>query len=193
MPRCDQTQKVDQTEKAMGPTIRVPVPAGTKERQTVGRSVMAPIPDGERTQVVPTLRHQPDGQTMRLSDADGPQEHPNIDPVDDSDLTGETFHTVFGNLLGIYKWEWDRVPSLDEIKEGMNRRVQSDCLRLRGRPRQTRLAGWHGGWTAEGVGIFAADIWGLPRRGPTRHLGHASVVVRTSADHGQSNPGPVAC
>jgi hypothetical protein len=163
MPGCDQTQKV------------------------------AAIPDGERTQVVPTLHHQPDVQMMRSSDANGSPEHPNLDPVDDSDLTGETFRTVFGNLLGIYKWEWDRVPSLDEIKEGMDRRVQSDCLRLRGRPRQTRLAGWHGGRTAEGVGIFAADIWGLPRRGPTRHLGHASVVVRTSADHGHSTPGPVAC
>jgi hypothetical protein len=102
----------------------------------------------------------------------------------EEDIEGETFRTVFGSLLGIYTWECDRVPSVDEVQGAMDLRVRTDCAPLHLRSKRTRLAGWHGGWTPEGVGIFAADIWSVPSTGPARHLGRVSVVVRTPLDTG---------
>jgi hypothetical protein len=112
---------------------------------------------------------------------------------DGQDIEGETFRTVFGSLLGVYTWDCDRVPSMDEVQEAMEHRVQEDCATLNRQPKQTRLAGWHGGWTTEGVGIFAADIWGLPRRGPSRHLGRTSLVVHTPARRTLPRSHGVAC
>ncbi|HEX4219034.1 MAG TPA: hypothetical protein VHZ02_11730 [Acidimicrobiales bacterium] len=109
------------------------------------------------------------------------------------DIEGETFHTVFGNLLGIYTWECDRVPSVDEVHAAMEHRVRTDCATLRLRSKRTRLAGWHGGWTPEGVGIFAADIWSDPRKGPARHLGRLSLVVHTPLGTGLCLSRGIAC
>jgi hypothetical protein len=114
-------------------------------------------------------------------------------PLDESGLHGELFHTVLGSLLGIYTWECDRVPSVGDLRAAMERRVQVDCGKVRPRPRHTYLAGWHGGWTPEGVGIFAADIWGQPRRGSCRAVGRANVVVRTPDDRGLCVPQGIAC
>jgi hypothetical protein len=116
-----------------------------------------------------------------------------VGPLDESGLQGEIFHTVLGGLLGIYSWECDRVPSVGDLRAAMERRVQADCGKLKHRPRRTYLAGWHGGWTPEGVGIFAADIWGLPRRGSCRTVGRANVVVRTPDDRGLCIPQGIAC
>jgi hypothetical protein len=111
----------------------------------------------------------------------------------EDDVEGETFRTVFGCLLGVYTWECHRVPSDDEIQEVMGQRVQTDCARLHHRPEPARLAGWHGGWTTDGVGIFAADIWGRSGDVPARHLGRLSVIVRTPNDTGVSTSRGIAC
>jgi hypothetical protein len=134
------------------------------------------------TQIVPTYEPEPYRQTAQASDGSGPPGQNGTDPAtvgrfDGQAIEGETFRTVFGSLLGVYTWECDRVPSVGEVHEAMEHRVQKDCAKLSRQPKRTRLAGWHGGWTTEGVGIFAADIWGLPRRGPSRHVGRTSLVV----------------
>jgi hypothetical protein len=148
------------------------------------------------TQVVPVyMPERSYRQAVRLSgvsgsggpaDAakDGWIDHANDRGCQEDEIEGETFRTVFGNLLGVYAWECDWVPAIDEVQVAMEHRVQTDCGRLNHRPKDTRLAGWHGGWTAEGVGIFAADIWGVPRKGPGRHLGRVSLVVRAPVDTG---------
>jgi hypothetical protein len=111
----------------------------------------------------------------------------------EDDVEGETFRTVFGSLLGVYTWECHRVPSDDEIQAVMEHRVQTDCARLHHRPERSRLAGWHGGWTTEGVGIFAADLWGMSHNGPARHLGRLSVIVRAPSEAGLSTAQGMAC
>jgi hypothetical protein len=157
------------------------------------------------TQIVPV--YMPEGsyrQTSRLSgvsrsggrtDAakDGWIDHVDAHGRREDEIEGETFRTVFGNLLGVYTWECDRVPAIDEVQVAMEHRVQTDCGRLNRRPKDTRLAGWHGGWTTEGLGIFAADIWGVPRKGPGRHLGRVSLVVRTPVDTGMCVSQGIAC
>jgi hypothetical protein len=112
---------------------------------------------------------------------------------DEHQLEGETFHTVIGTLKGIYTWECDHVPSEEYVHTAMNLRVQADCRQLRRHPRRTELAGWHGSWTSEGIGIFAADIWGVSRVGSSRRLGGASVVVRTPLDQGSRTWDRMAC
>jgi hypothetical protein len=156
------------------------------------------------TQIVPVSEPATSNrQTPRPSDASG-SSGDMTDPATDvrfdgngervgDDVEGETFRTVFGSLLGVYTWECQRVPSDDEIQVVMEHRVQTDCARLNHRPKRTRLAGWHGGWTTEGVGIFAADIWGMSRNGPARHLGRLSVIVRTPKDTGLSASQGIAC
>jgi len=74
--------------------------------------VIAPIPDSEKDQVVPTFNHHPDGADEAIVDAEGDRRR-----IPTSILAGtmpiyrgRPFRTVFGNLLGIYKWEGDRVP-----------------------------------------------------------------------------------
>jgi hypothetical protein len=123
---------------------------------------------------------------------------------DDRDaLDGEAFITAFGQVLGVYTWDATSVPTVARIQAALARRAGWDCRRFRRRPRQTRLVGWHGGWTEEGVGIFAAEIWGVSKRGPDRPLGRASLVVRTPGRRrrlggprpglltaGQTPPGP---
>jgi hypothetical protein len=106
---------------------------------------------------------------------------------------GEMFQTVFGGLRGVYTWECDHVPSEDEVREGMCVRVVRDCRRLRSRDRCTQLSEWHGGFTPEGVGVFATDIWSTSEERRTRHVGSASVIVRTPSDTGSRTWNGVAC
>ena len=62
---------------------------------------------------------------------------------------------------GVYTWECDHVPSEEEVREGLCVRVARDCKKLRARAhdRCTQISEWHGGFTREGVGLFATDIW----------------------------------
>jgi hypothetical protein len=108
-------------------------------------------------------------------------------------FSGEMFQTVLGNLRGVYTWECDHVPSEAEVREGMCLRVVRDCQRFRNRDRCTQLSEWRGGFTREGVGVFATDIWSTSREKRTRHVGSASVIVHTPADTGSHTWNGVAC
>jgi hypothetical protein len=130
--------------------------------------------------------------SMRACSGEGEPTGNDTERVED-DVDGETFRTVFGSLLGVYTWESHRVPSDDDIQAVMEHRVQTDSARLHHRPERTRLAGWHGGWTTEGVGIFAADLWGMSDNGPARHLGRLSVIVRAPSEAGLSTAQGIAC
>jgi hypothetical protein len=113
--------------------------------------------------------------------------------LDVAQLSGEMFHTVFGNLNGVYTWECDRVPSEDKIREGLCLRVIHDCRQFRKHDRCTELTAWHGGWTCEGIGIFSADIWSTSWSKRTRHLGRACVKVRTPTNSGSRTWNGMAC
>jgi hypothetical protein len=169
------------------------------EEPTLASSVSHQLPDApSTTQMVPKYEPESYRQTTRPSHASGPPGQSGTDPgivsrLDGQDIEGETFRTVFGSLLGVYTWECDRVPSVGEVHEAMEYRVQEDCAKLSHQPKRTRLAGWHGGWTTEGVGIFAADIWGLSRRGPSRHLGRTSLTVHAPEGRASCLAQGVAC
>jgi hypothetical protein len=181
------------------PTQIVRRASSPNEDPTLVASVSHRLPDApSTTQMVPTYEPEPYRQTARASDGSGPPGQSGTDPagvgrLDGQDIEGETFRTVFGSLLGVYTWECDRVPSVGEVHEAMEYRVQEDCAKLSRQPKRTRLAGWHGGWTTEGVGIFAADIWGLPRRGPSRHLGRTSLIVHAPEGRTSCLSHRVAC
>ena len=51
----------------------------------------------------------------------------------------------------------------------------------------------HGGFTPEGIGVFATDIWSTSPGGRTRHVGRASVIVRTPGTTGSRSCTAVAC
>ncbi|MDQ1360884.1 MAG: hypothetical protein QOJ44_1261 [Acidimicrobiaceae bacterium] len=186
-------------EAADRPTQIVRRASSRNEDPTLVASVSHRLPDApSTTQIVPRYEPEPYRQAARPSDGSGPPGRYGTDPAtvgpfDGQAIEGETFRTVFGSLLGVYTWECDRVPSVDEVHEAMEHRVQEDCAKLSRQPKHTRLAGWHGGWTTEGVGIFAADIWGLPRRGPSRHLGRTSLVVHTPEGRTLSQSQGIAC
>jgi hypothetical protein len=108
-------------------------------------------------------------------------------------LSGEMFQTVLGHLQGVYTWECDHFPSEDEILEGMCVRVARDCARFRKRDRCTELTGWHGGWTREGIGIFTTDVRSRSFDNRTRHLGRATVMVRTPRNSGSKTWNGIAC
>ncbi len=99
-------------------------------------------------------------------------------------FNGEMFETAFGGLRGVYIWECDHHPSDDEVCEGMCVRVVRDCRRFHALDRCTQLSEWHGRFTPEGIGIFATDIWSTSPERRTRHVGSASVIVRTPATPG---------
>ena len=103
------------------------------------------------------------------------------------------FQTVFGNLNGAYTWDCDHVPSENEVREELSFRVIRDCRRFRKASRGTVLAGWHGGWTCEGIGIFSADILHISWTKRARHLGRACVKVRLPANSGSRTWNGVAC
>ena len=103
------------------------------------------------------------------------------------------FQTVLGSLRGVYTWECDHVPSEEEVREGMCVRVTHDCKKFRARDRCTQISEWHGGFTREGVGVFATDIWSTSQGSRTRHVGSASVIVRTPSDTGSRTWNGVAC
>jgi hypothetical protein len=113
--------------------------------------------------------------------------------LDAAQLSGEMFHTVFGNLNGVYTWDCDHVPSEDKIREGLRLRVMHDCRHFRKHDRSTELTEWHGGWTCEGIGIFSADIWSTSWSKRPRHLGRACVKVTTSTNCGSRTWNGVAC
>ena len=106
---------------------------------------------------------------------------------------GEMFTTVFGGLRGVYTWECDHLPSVEEVREGMCVRVARDCRRVRTRDRCTQLSEWHGGFTPEGIGVFATDIWSTSPGRRTRHVGSASVIVRTPWTTGSRSCTAAAC
>jgi hypothetical protein len=109
-------------------------------------------------------------------------------------LSGEMFRTVFGNLNGVYTWECDHVPAEDTVRVALHLRVIRDLRHFRERGRNTDLAEWHGGWTREGTGLFAADIWSSSwstRR--RRHLGRACVKVWAPTHSGSQTWNGVAC
>jgi hypothetical protein len=106
---------------------------------------------------------------------------------------GEMLQTVLGHLRGVYTWECDHFPSEEEVREGMCVRVIRDCSRCRKHDRGTELTEWHGGWTREGIGIFATDVRSTSRRNRTRHLGRATVMVRTPQNSGSRTWNGVAC
>ena len=108
-------------------------------------------------------------------------------------LSGAMSHTVFGSLNGVYTLECDHVPSEEEIREALRRRVIRDCGRSRNRDRHAELTAWHGGWTCEGIGIFSADISSTSTNKRTRHLGRACVNVRTPTNSGSRTWNGVAC
>jgi hypothetical protein len=108
-------------------------------------------------------------------------------------LSGEMFHTVFGNLNGVYTWECDDVPSEDTIRVELCRRVIRDCQQFRPRDRSTELTSWHGGWTCEGVGLFSADIWSTSWGKRRRHIGRACVKVWTPTHSVSRTWNGVAC
>ena len=114
-------------------------------------------------------------------------------PPSESLLQGETFRTVFGSLQGIYAWQCGDLPSQERVQVEMARRVPADCRRLHRRHGTTRLAGWHGGWTSEATGIFAADIWEVSHHRSPRRLGSASVTVRSTLSQGSRTPNGLAC
>ena len=101
-------------------------------------------------------------------------------------FSGEMFQTVLGGLRGVYTWECDHIPTEDEVREGMCLRVVRDCRKFRSRDRCTQLSEWHGGFTREGLGVFATDIWSTSPDNRTGYLGSARVIVHTpssSASH----------
>jgi hypothetical protein len=102
------------------------------------------------------------------------------------ELGGEMFLTVFGHLQGVYTWECGHVPSEGEIREALAVRVVRDASGFRRRHRCTELTGWHGGWTAEGTGIFTTDFRSTSFSRRTRHLGRATVTVHTPNSAGWS-------
>jgi hypothetical protein len=116
-----------------------------------------------------------------------------LGPLEIPQLSGEMFHTVFGNLHGVYTWECDEVPPENIIRVGLCRRVIRDCDQLRPRDRSTELTSWHGGWTCEGVGLFSADIWGTTRGKRRRHIGSACVKVWTPTRSVSRTWNGVAC
>jgi hypothetical protein len=111
----------------------------------------------------------------------------------ETEVRGEVVPTTLGGLRGAYFWDLDQIPSTSVIHRVMAHRVQCDCARLRRRPQHVHLVGWHGGWTSEGIGIFAADIWGLRHTGRARNLGRMSVVVRTPTPTSGRMASVVAC
>jgi hypothetical protein len=191
---------MDEVQEAVDRTTQIVRRAWSRiEEPTLVSSVSHRLPDGtSTTQIVPRYEPESRRQTAQPSDVIGPAGQVGTDPetgtrFDGQDIEGETFRTVFGSLLGVYTWECDRVPSVGEVHEAMEYRVQEDCAKLSRKPKRTRLAGWHGGWTTEGVGIFAADIWSLPRRGPSRHLGRTSLIVHAPEGRTLSQSQGIAC
>jgi hypothetical protein len=118
-------------------------------------------------------------------------ENPEWENIVPPQFSGEMFETLLGNLRGTYTWECDHVPTEDEVREGMCLRVARDCRRLRRRERCTGLTEWHGGFSREGVGVFATDIVGTSSSSRTWRLGRASVIDRTPSSPTASR-GPVA-
>jgi hypothetical protein len=165
-------------------------PVGRWNRQSLPVGADAG-PDG------PAIRFIPDLVLQRLDDFSplGPHGVPEMTgEVDDpSVLDGEAFITAFGHVLGVYTWDASGVPSLARIQSVLARRATADCRRFQLRPRRTSLVGWHGGWTEEGIGIFAAEIYGLPKRRPGRKLGRVSLVVRPPGDREASVGHDIAC
>jgi hypothetical protein len=108
-------------------------------------------------------------------------------------FSGGMFQTVLGNLQGVYTWECDHVPSEEEIREGMCVRVIRDCSTLGRRDRCTELTEWRGGWTREGIGLFTTDVRSTSSGNRTRHLGRATVMVRTPKNTGSRTWNGIAC
>jgi hypothetical protein len=113
--------------------------------------------------------------------------------VEAPQFNGEMFQTVLGNLQGVYTWECDHFPSEEEIRESMCVRVIRDCSKLRKRDRCTELTEWRGGWTREGIGIFTTEVYSTSIGNRTRHLGRASVMVRTPKNTGSRTWNGIAC
>jgi hypothetical protein len=174
------------------------VPREPKAASPVGRWNRHSLPVGaDAGPDGPAIRFIPDLVLQRLDDFSplGPHAVPKMTgEVDDpSVLDGEAFITAFGHVLGVYTWDANGVPSLARIQSVLARRATADCRCFRLRPRRTRLVGWHGGWTEEGIGIFAAEIYGLPKRRPGRKLGRVSLVVRPPGGREASVGHDIAC
>jgi hypothetical protein len=150
---------------------------------TGGNQLMDPHVTGERE---PPIDRSRGGRSAIPQPSES--ENPEV-----SQFRGEMFHTLFGNLNGVYTWECDHVPSEDAIRDLLCLRVVRDCGHFGKRNRCAELAAWHGGWTREGIGIFSADIWTTSRRKRARHLGHACVRVRTPNNSGSRTWNGVAC
>ena len=116
-----------------------------------------------------------------------------LETLETPQFSGEMFQTVLGNLQGVYTWECDHFPSEEEIREGMCVRVIRDCSKFRKRDRCTELTEWRGGWTREGIGIFTTDVRSTSSGNRTRHLGRATVMVRTPKNTGSRTWNGIAC
>jgi hypothetical protein len=103
-------------------------------------------------------------------------------PIIDKGLQGEIFHGLFSQIVGLYTWQSCECLSEREIQTGLAERVRADLRRLHYLPKRIRLTDWHGGWTQEGIGIFAAELWSNTRNGRSRHLGRVSVTVKDPKD-----------
>ena len=129
---------------------------------------------------MPTCEPVWNRQTTQPSDASGPPGQSRTDPAtgvrfDGHDIEGETFRTVFGSLLGVYTWECDRVPSVGEVHEAMEHHVQE--TREIEPPTQAQPGRMAWRLDYRGSGNLRRRHLGLPRRGPSRHLGRTSLTV----------------
>jgi hypothetical protein len=98
-------------------------------------------------------------------------------PVRDEGLQGEIIHGLFTQMVGLYTWQARQPLTEGEIQAGLTERILSDLRRLHYLPRNVQLTDWHGGWTQEGTGIFAAEVWNRAGNGRSRHLGRVSLTV----------------
>lgn len=111
----------------------------------------------------------PDSRPRPVGEPVGPLE---------TQLRGEVFKTVSGQLLGTYRLDTTLPPPLGELLLAVERRVAVDRERIRHRARAVRVEHWSGGSTSDGRGRWEADIVAQSANGAYKQVGRVRLTVQ---------------